>query len=252
MPGLAARLSTLVLLPFVVVASVAMAQGTSDHDHEWLKALRAHDIKATGGLVNKVSNVDLAPADGRTALMLASKRGLVDLVRSLIKRGADVNANNSNGGTPLMYAAIAGNTDIGRMLIEDDADTKARGSNGWSPLMVAAAKGHSPFVRLLLENGADVNAIDVYGWTPLARASFEKRNEVVGIIVSVPGADIDARDDQGATALHHAASVGAIRIIELLLSAGANRNIKDFKELTPLDRARAGGYTEIVTLLGGQ
>jgi len=117
--------------------------------------------------------------------------------------------------------------------------------------MVAAAKGHRDFVDVLLKHGADVNARDVYGWTPVARASFEKRLDVVRALVTVEELDLNARDDQGATALHHAASVGASDIIELLLTSGADPDIKDYKELTALDRARARSDDRSIQALTG-
>jgi len=82
----------------IVLLLAPLSVEASGQDGRWLDALRGHDIKAAAALVDTIDDVDLAPADGRTALMLAAKRGLVDFVRKLLKKNANANASNSNGG----------------------------------------------------------------------------------------------------------------------------------------------------------
>lgn len=221
-------------------------------DKAWLDALRANNIESAAGLVDRVTSVDLAPSDGRTALMLSAKRGMSALVERLVSDGANVNASNHNGGTPLMYAAISGVESIGQLLIDKRANVNARGSNGWSPIMVAAAKGHQGFVQLLIQAGADVNARDVYLWTPLGRASFENRLAVVETLIKTAEIDLDLRDDQGATALHHAAAGGFANIVELLIEAGADASIRDHKSLTARDRAAQLQHDAVLNILSNE
>ena len=74
--------------------------------------------------------------------------------------------------------------------------------------MVAAVKGHAEMVREMLARGADPNLPDVYGWTPLMRAASRNREHAVRALLADPRTDLARRDDDGATALHHAAEEG--------------------------------------------
>jgi hypothetical protein len=62
-------------------------------------------------------------------------------------------------------------------------------------------------VRLLVERGADVNAKDKYGSTALYQADKGGHEAVVRLLVE-RGADVNAKDEWGSTALHHAARKG--------------------------------------------
>jgi len=232
--------------------SEALASNTAAEsalNEQWLPAPRANDVKTAGALVDRIDDVNLANADNRTALMVAAKKGRVEIVRRLIARGADVNAINHNGGTALMFGAISGDTDLAKLLLSNGAFVDARGSNGWGAVMVAAAKGHSELVSLLLEHDADPNLTDVYGWTPLIRAAYENRTGVVAALAGSKKLTIDHRDDQGATALHHAAGFGHVEIVSLLLAHGTEPCALDHKNEQPKDRASENDHAEIVGLL---
>lgn len=217
-------------------------------DRLYLEALRGNDVKRLVPQIDNVSDVDLAPLDGRTALMFLAKRNRPKMVEKLLSRGADANATNANGGTPLMYAAIAGNIDIVKALVKAGGDVDARGSNGWSAIMVAAAKGHADLVRYLISIDVETDAVDVYNWTPLIRASYENRLAVVAVLIESGQVAINHRDDQGATALHHAAGNGYDELVERLMQAGANPALTDNNELTPLDRAIAAQHKDVQKL----
>ena len=61
---------------------------------------------------------------------------------------------------------------------------------GTRALIVAAAHGHTDTVQALLDAGADVNAKDVTGWTALHAAAFKGDPEIVQLLldhVAIPG-----------------------------------------------------------------
>ena len=63
------------------------------------------------------------------------------------------------------------------------------------------------------------------------------------------GAEVDAIQNGGFTALHTAAHNGQIKMIKLLIAAGANPKIKNNENKTPEDLAREGGHGKVVDYL---
>jgi len=106
-------------------------------------------------------------------------------------------------------------------------------------LMMAALRGNAKMVRLLLEHGADVSAREFDGATALHRAVFSQSPEVVRLLLEA-GIDVNARNADGRTALHVALALSGIGtpedrrdVIVLLLEHGADVSIRDKAGRTP-------------------
>ena len=129
--------------------------------------------------VAAVASTDVNARDhrGRTALMLASRNGKIELVKLLIKKGADVNLQDNQNKTALIWVCnngiveIDGSIEIARFLIENGADVSLQDISGRSALIAAARNRSIELVNLLIEKGADVNARDKGGVTALEYAS---------------------------------------------------------------------------------
>jgi ankyrin repeat protein len=95
---------------------------------------------------------------------------------------------------------------------------------GMTALMWASGsvKGHQ-VVQLLLARGAEVNAGDDYGLTALMRASRKGHREIVQALLA-KGADVNAKDKEGRTALMWASRRGHREIQEMLIKAGAKKS----------------------------
>lgn len=195
----------------------------------------------------KAAGINLS--GGRTPLMLAARKGDIERAKDLLAAGANVNRANNNGGTPLMYAALSGRIELVELFLVNGADVDAAAKNGWTPLMIAASKGFDDIAGALLKAGADANLADVYRWTPLMRASFERRLEIVKLLLSHPGTDPDRQGENGITALHIAASQGFKDVAELLVAAHARKDIRDRDGMTPYAVAVAARHDELIPLL---
>lgn len=106
-------------------------------------------------------------------------------------------------------------------------------------LHAAAREGDLPVLRRLLARGVDPSARHL-GWsgipTPLIAASFAGHAEVTAALVAA-GAELDARNIQGRTALHLAADQDHAAIVDALLRAGADADLQDFHGHTALHLA---------------
>ncbi len=236
-----------ILLTAAVTLPTLAASVTQDS--EFVKALRRENGSDIEAQIAAGKDPNFRMPGGKTPLMVAAKIGDLDLVRLLLSRGADINAKTGNGGTPLMFSAIRGNANIVRLLIDRGADVNAVAHFNWTALMVASAKGHDEIVRMLLNNGANANVADVYGWTPLMRAVYENRFAAVAVFMENDAVELDAVDETGATALHHAAAEGRLEIAALLLEKGADLQAKNALGLTPVAMARQNNQDEMVRFL---
>jgi hypothetical protein len=122
-------------------------------------------------LLNMGADVNCKDANGKTPLIIASKRGHLDIVKKLLEKGADVNCKDANGKTPLIIASECGHLNIVKNLLGKGADVNCKDANGKTPLIIASECGHLNIVKNLLEKGADVNCKDANGKTAIDLAA---------------------------------------------------------------------------------
>jgi len=113
-----------------------------------------------------------------------------------------------DGFGPLGLASFFGREPVVRLLLERGARVDTPSSNGMKvmPLHSAAASRSVPIARLLLDRGAPVNARQgdgEHGFTPLMEAAYNGQLEMVDLLVT-RGADRSLRDRDGNRAADHA------------------------------------------------
>jgi ankyrin repeat protein len=182
---------------------------------------------------------------GVTPLQAAAVNGTASITGMLAEAGADVNAVLPEGETVLMTAARTGNTATVELLLERGADIDARERwYGESALMWAAAENHPGAVRVLLRHGAEMDSrsavqelenrrhgqsvLPLGGWTPMMYAARQGALDA-GRVLAEAGADLDAIDPDGATALVIAIINANYDFAGLLLGTGADPNVVDSK-----------------------
>ena len=107
--------------------------------------------------------------------------------------------------------------------------------------------GDTAVVKRQLDEGADINATDG-GLTLLTKAATEGYLKTAKLLID-KGADINARTNEGSSALMAASMAGYTKIVELLVNAGANAKAKNNMGYTAEMYAKEKGYTNIIQLL---
>lgn len=124
----------------------------------------------------------------------------------------------------------------------------AHNRDGWTALQIASYSGQASAVRFLLDRRADIRATSrnsmantalhgaIAGWRAARRAD-------IAATLLDHGADPEATDSSGNTALHLAAHEGAPEVVELLLRRSMNVNARRGDGQTPLAIALKEGQT---------
>ena len=105
-----------------------------------------------------------------------------------------------------------------------------------NPLKRAISGGHLSIVKFLCEQGADKEAKDSGGQTALHSAVFYKHVHVVKYLCE-HGADKDAINNDNKTPLHYAANHGHLAVAKYLCEQGANKEARDNLDRTPMFQA---------------
>lgn len=162
---------------------------------------------------------------GESAMTLAAEIGDVETLEMLIKAGADVNQVNIFGGTAIMHAAINGQASSITILIKHGADPNRADENKKTPLMYAASNGHIDAVKVLLTSKVNVNAKDSSGYAAIHAPSDSKNPKAAHLkileLLVMAGAEINQKNDSGETALTIARKRKLVEISQKLIQLGA-------------------------------
>ncbi|HEY6454363.1 MAG TPA: ankyrin repeat domain-containing protein [Steroidobacteraceae bacterium] len=229
------------------------------------------NIKAAELLLRHGAHVDATEKlRGQTALHFAAAEGQPQMVQELLRHRANANARSTiehdlrqvsaepriqwrapGGLTPLLYAARQGCMECVQELIKAKADPNLSDPDGISPLLIATENFHFDVAVYLMKVGADPNHWDWWGRTPLYAA-----------------VDLNTLPYGGRSDRPSLDTTSSLKMIELLLNAGANPNAQlklfpPFRQIgsdrgadllltvgtTPLLRAAKAGDGAAITLL---
>ncbi len=222
-----------------------------------------HNTIVIGILLRAGADPKLKDLEGNSALDLAAKKGLFELVRPLADHGCKAEAKSllttadEAGNTLLMKALLTPNVlpRVIRELVDLGSDVNARDAEGKSPLHILAAQSYniSPIVQILLKAKADINAQSKDGMTPLMvvcnTENPPKRSYRIAQLIR-SGANVDIQDSAGNTAAMHIANLADdAGNIAKLLDAGAKLHLKNKEGKTLMQIAREKNREKILNLL---
>ena len=225
-----------------------------------------------------------APHGGWTALHTAAHAAHVGAVRLLLDHGADPNAREEGDNTtPLHWAAARGHLDTLRTLLDAGADVHGAGdvhaldTIGWATVYRPPDETSADVVALLAARGArhhifsaiaigdpdliravvkdDPRALDrrlsrfERGMTPLHFAMERKRYDLLDLLIEL-GADLEAPDGRGQTALAIAMLRGDREAMRRLHAAGAREpDLERSQSVAAGMAALAGSVRKVVPML---
>ena len=192
------------------------------------------------------ASLDVVDANGDTALHYASQFNQQATVRRLVGAGAKTNLQDKWKQTPLIMAAS--NRDIGcfRELVHKSPLEMAT-PHGGTALHYASGYGLMTLLQELIAAGADVNSTARRGGqTPLMAACDEWPHPYIVAPLVRAGAEINRRDVDGKTALHHAVNpLMSLALVEVLLEHGADPTLADKHGVTCIRAARSLGFEDV-------
>ncbi|GMH60168.1 hypothetical protein TrST_g8378 [Triparma strigata] len=169
---------------------------------------------------------------GNTPLHWASFKNLPSQVASLLRIGADPNFRaHPSGWTPLHDAAYSDAARAMKLLLSSGANVDSKAASGATPLCFAAQEDCPDCCDLLLSSGASANVRceggegRFSGYTPLHYTAHYNAHRSAKVLVTL-GAEMEIRDEMGRLPIHVATSRGSCDVLKELLKAGAQAVIK--------------------------
>lgn len=232
-------------------------------------------------LINHGANVLITDNNRKNLLMYSTKP---EITEYLISLGLDVNSTDSSGKTALHHSisGLPRKIENAEVLINHGSDINSKDWKNITPIMISVRFGSHKITKLLIEKGAemdfeqmfirfaksnkfdeylanylfkqgiDVNYQDINGKTAIIHAVERGSRESVSIInfLIENGADINICDNSGQSAIFYTVGFPSRKgALELLILHGANLNIKNKWNKTPLFYAKTNCDSSIVNIL---
>lgn len=220
-----------------------------DYDLFFCAALK-NDVSRLYQLIKFGYDINTVDDRGYTALGYAAKSGNIEAVDLLIRHGADVNYINKQwGGFSPLHECTSGRAC--RALIKAGAHVNALNWDKMTPLMCAGHFERHTVVQALLEAGAQLEIRQEDGLTALMMAASNTKINFMKMLIKA-GANVhqtndSLSEDRSGTPLIFAAGVGNYEGIIELIRAGADVNARNSAGMTALMKAAAYAKITIST-----
>lgn len=162
------------------------------------------------------------------------------------------NLRDPDDRLPIHWAVSYNHLPIVQTLVQAKSfDPDVTDGSGWTPLMMACSrKDAEAIVDLLLSKDAEVNAKNNNGQTALHFCASKVNLDIARtLLAQKPPASARAKDKRGQLPLHRAAAVGSVPMMKALLEAKSPLNATDMDGMTALHHAMSEGHGDAALLL---
>lgn len=250
---------------------------------EYLLSVPSNDNDGTNSKDSRIKVIEHLNSSSDSPLLAASSRGHTEICQILLEHAENTSDNNDQGDvkdllntcnkggdSPLGVAVGAGHeTTVDLLLkweekyngknnsnVEEDGEVHPMNMNrkngkGLTPFLTACERNHDKIVVKLLENGAS-SVNDKDGNSPLAVASFCGCEDVAEQLLKVEfGKSLlnVTNETTGNTPLWLAARTGNAKMVNILLSHGADDTIANNQNQTPLEAAIQFKKQKVIDIL---
>jgi len=204
----------------------------------------------TNYLIAHSKNINSLNKEGANALLIAIENANNDQITKLLERGADTNIQDKHFHSPISVAVDKNNVELVKLLISKGAKLNYHTQNGQNlihladsalmiealqkagvpidemdssnetPLSRSVANGNLEVVRYLVAQGANTKWLSRKKETLLHIAVINAQGSILDFLLTIP-LDVNAKDQNGETALFH---VFSVNIIDQLIRAKADVN----------------------------
>lgn len=184
---------------------------------------------------------------------MAAFKGQVEVMRILHAKGANIFCRNQNGSNALHIATKKGLFQVVRELLKIKFPLDKLKANGISALAIAAIKGNLPIIKLLVQAGADVNQLGKNGVAPLYMAMKAQNLECMQYLLE-QNANVYINDPiwNEMSPVFYAIRLNNPSVLSVVLDSHQAKflsHMKTAKGFTPIQYAQSLGQDEMVRLL---
>lgn len=221
------------------------------------------DLESVDFLLSQ-EGLNVSPKDdlGYTPLHVAARINHIPIINRLVDAGADLTLRTIHGWTPLHIASMSGRLDAVKRLLELKFDIYAEDNDGRTPSHLADELGMSDVYWYFIKKAGQTEDTTL---TPPQKC--EKRYDIEKWLLdwAADGSDyvfpmlkrnqpepFDGyyQDEYGNTTLHITAERGNLKMVKMLLDdCLIYPGVRDRKNRTPAELARANGYFDVAELI---
>lgn len=151
---------------------------------------------------------------------------------------------------PLVKAASEGDKKAVETLLKKGSSVNEKSSYNNSALHTAIANDHTEVAKILINKGASLENIGEDQESALFVATTTNNAALMKLILKKQKSLLNTPDNEGTTPLMEAAKYGTKETIEVLLKAGAKKDLKNKQGQTALDIAQENKNEDAIKLLG--